>query len=139
MPPESPATEESGGDPPVGRLAATVLDATDPPELAAFYARLLGWGILEESPEWVRIGPLGGSRPGLSFQQEPLYRRPAWPSRDDAQQMQLHLDIAVDDLDSAVAAAESLGARQAEYQPQADVRVMIDPEGHVFDLFAPGA
>lgn len=49
--------------------------------------------------------------------------------------MQLHLDIATTHLDSAVARAESLGATQAAYQPQDDVRVMIDPAGHPFCLF----
>jgi catechol 2,3-dioxygenase-like lactoylglutathione lyase family enzyme len=139
MPPESPATEPRQRESVRGRLAATVLDALDPPTLAAFYAAVLGWVIIEDNPDWARIGPPDGSRPGLSFQLEPLFRQPSWPSRDGEQQMQLHLDIAVDDLDAAVTAAEGLGARQAEYQPQEDVRVMLDPEGHVFDLFAPGA
>ena len=53
--------------------------------------------------------------------------------------MQVHLDVLVEDLDGAVARAESLGARQAEYQPQDDVRVMLDPVGHVFDLFVADA
>ena len=52
--------------------------------------------------------------------------------------MQLHLDIGVEELDAAVARAEALGARQAEWQPQDDVRVLLDPAGHPFCLFAPG-
>jgi hypothetical protein len=52
--------------------------------------------------------------------------------------MQLHLDVAVDDLPAAVARAERLGARPASYQPQELVRVMLDPAGHPFCLFAPG-
>ena len=57
----------------------------------------------------------------------------------DAPQMQAHLDILVDDLDAASVFAESLGARQAEWQPQQRVRVMIDPVGHIFDLFVDGS
>lgn len=44
----------------------------------------------------------------------------------------VHLDVQVDDLDAAV--AESLGAELAEIQPQANVRVMFDPDGHPFCL-----
>jgi len=50
--------------------------------------------------------------------------------------MQLHLDVEVSDLDAAVAAAVELGARVAAYQPQEDVRVMLDPAGHPFCLYA---
>jgi hypothetical protein len=50
--------------------------------------------------------------------------------------MMIHLDIAVDDLESAVAWAIAAGARLAEFQPQNDVRVMLDPVGHPFCLFA---
>ncbi len=46
--------------------------------------------------------------------------------------MQIHLDIEVDDLDAATTYAETLGAHQAEFQPQSDVRVLIDPDGHPF-------
>jgi hypothetical protein len=49
--------------------------------------------------------------------------------------MQLHLDLQVDDLEQAVAHAEECGARQASFQPQDDVRVMLDPSGHPFCLY----
>ena len=49
--------------------------------------------------------------------------------------MQLHLDIAVNDLAGATEDAVALGARLAEFQPQEDVRVLIDPEGHPFCLY----
>jgi hypothetical protein len=50
--------------------------------------------------------------------------------------MQAHLDIGVPDLDAGVRRARELGATQAEFQPQDDVRVMLDPVGHPFCLFA---
>lgn len=115
-------------------LVATVLDAPDPRALAHFYAELLEWEIRKDSPEWVTVrSPRGG--PGLSIQLEPDYRRPTWPAQSGDQQMMMHLDIGVDDLEAAVAHAEALGAVQAEYQPQSDVRVMLDPVGHPFCLF----
>lgn len=49
--------------------------------------------------------------------------------------MMLHLDLEVDDLDRAVAHAVSVGAELAGFQPQLDVRVMIDPAGHPFCLY----
>ncbi len=50
--------------------------------------------------------------------------------------MMIHLDIEVDDLDDGVAWAIEAGATLAEHQPQDDVRVMLDPAGHPFCLFA---
>jgi Glyoxalase-like domain len=50
-------------------------------------------------------------------------------------QMSLHLDIEVDDLEQAVAHAVEVGAEQAEYQPQKNVGVMLDPAGHPFCLY----
>ena len=48
--------------------------------------------------------------------------------------MAMHLDIGVDDLDTAVAWAVEAGASLAEAQPQQHVRVMLDPHGHPFCL-----
>jgi hypothetical protein len=45
-------------------------------------------------------------------------------------------DIEVDDLDDGVAWAVSAGATVAGHQPQDGVRVMLDPAGHPFCLFA---
>lgn len=49
--------------------------------------------------------------------------------------MMMHLDIEVDDLPSAADHALALGASVADFQPQADVRVLFDPAGHPFCLF----
>ena len=53
--------------------------------------------------------------------------------------MQVHLDVQVDDLEAAGRHAIEAGAVRAEYQPQDDVRVYLDPAGHPFCLFRPGA
>ncbi len=49
--------------------------------------------------------------------------------------LQLHLDVQVNDLPGALAHALACGARLAEYQPQDDVRVCLDPVGHPFCLW----
>jgi catechol 2,3-dioxygenase-like lactoylglutathione lyase family enzyme len=116
------------------RISSTVLGSPDPRALAAFYTRLLEWEVLDDEPEWVKIKPPGGGH-GLGFQLEPHHARPAWPAGPGEQQMQAHLDIGVSDLDAGVARAEALGARLAAYQPQDDVQVLLDPDGHPFCLF----
>jgi hypothetical protein len=49
--------------------------------------------------------------------------------------MSIHLDIKVSDLAAAGEHALAAGAVLAEYQPQDDVRVYLDPAGHPFCLF----
>ncbi|KAB8170896.1 VOC family protein [Streptomyces sp. 3MP-14] len=127
------ARRESGGTPGF-RLTGVVLDAPDARELAGFYRRLLGWQVLDDEPDWVRLAPPGGGT-GLSFQSEPAYLPPVWPSGRERQQMMLHLDIRVDELASATAHALDAGATLAAFQPQDDVRVLLDPAGHPFCLW----
>jgi len=116
------------------KLTGIVLDAPDARELAGFYQRLLGWEVEQDEPNWVKLRA-PGSGAGLSFQTEPAYVRPVWPAKPDAQQMLAHLDIEVDDLDAASARAVALGATVADFQPQDDVRVHLDPAGHPFCLW----
>ncbi|MEU2268210.1 VOC family protein [Streptomyces olindensis] len=119
------------------RLTAAVLDAPNARELADFYLRLLpGWAVWrdEDGPDWVHIRPPGGGT-GLSFQTEPAYVPPVWPSGPGRQQMMVHLDIEVDDVERETARALAEGARLAEFQPQAHVRVLLDPVGHPFCLY----
>lgn len=115
-------------------LAGTVLDSPDARKLASFYEQLLGWRRTQDDENWVVLAPPDdGTR--LSFQTEPKYVRPTWPSSETGQQMMIHLDIATSDLEAAVALAIECGATLAEWQPQRDVRVMLDPAGHPFCLF----
>jgi catechol 2,3-dioxygenase-like lactoylglutathione lyase family enzyme len=112
-------------------LSGVVLGSPDPQALATFYQRLLGWERTQDEPLWVTIRPPGGGC-GLSFQQEKEHVAPVWPAGPGDQQMQVHLDIEVDDLAAAVEIATGAGARLAEFQPQHDVRVLLDPAGHPF-------
>jgi Glyoxalase-like domain len=125
------------GEAPALALSGVVLDSPDAGELAAFYRRLLGWTAEEEERDWVRLrSPAGGA--GLSFQTETRYVRPVWPAGPGDPQMSVHLDIAVEDLAAAGEHAIAAGAVLADYQPQDDVRVYLDPAGHPFCLFLPG-
>lgn len=115
-------------------LATVVLDCRDANALADFYSRLLGWEITYREDDWALMrNPLGGT--GLSFQSEPWYEPPVWPEQDGHPTKMLHLDLWVDDLSDAVEHAIAAGAALAEYQPQDDVRVVLDPAGHPFCLF----
>jgi predicted enzyme related to lactoylglutathione lyase len=122
---------------PAVTLTAAVLDAPDPRALAGFYQQLLGWPLGRDEPDWVTLRPPGGGA-GLSFQAEGAHVRPTWPAGPGDQQMQMHLDIEVDDLEAAGARAVAAGAVLAEYQPQEDVRVYLDPAGHPFCLWVGG-
>jgi extradiol dioxygenase family protein len=112
-----------------------VLDAPDARELAHFYQRLLGWQIFNEADDWVDLAPSEDAGYNLAFATEEKYVRPVWPSAEGAQQMSMHLDIEVDDLDAAVMYAIDAGAEVAAFQPQETVRVMLDPAGHPFCLY----
>jgi len=115
-------------------ISDIVLGAPDVPALAEFYRQLLGWTKEEDDPGWTTLRPPEGG-PGLSFQLESDYLRPTWPAGPGDQQMMVHLDIKVDDLQTAGEYATSLGATLAEYQPQELVRVYLDPAGHPFCLW----
>ena len=115
------------------RLTAVTINSPDPPALARFYADLLGWTIAVDGEDWVELAnPEGGI--GLSFQREDLYVRPVWPATPGEPQMMMHLDIRVGELAAGCAHAEACGATLAEFQPQDDVRVHFDPDGHPFCL-----
>jgi len=116
-------------------VTGTNIDAPDANALADFYRRLLGWRTRTEEPGWVVIQPGGGGGGKLSFQTEPRYVRPIWPAGPGDQQMMMHLEIQVDDLEAGVAHAVAQGATLAGFQPQEDVRVCLDPAGHPFCLF----
>ncbi len=119
------------------RIAGTVFSTRDARGLAGFYERLLGWTRVADEAGWVIIVEDPKVRKhALSFHEDVEYVAPTWPSQPDEQLMMMHLDIAADDLEAAVAHAVACGARLSEHQPQDDVRVMLDPDGHPFCLFA---
>jgi len=127
------------------RVTSVTIGAPDPRALAAFYARLLGWTVTASDPArpgyppedgWAQLRPPPDAEgPRLNFEYEERYTRPVWPSVAGQQHITEHLDIAVTDLAASVAWALEQGATLAGYQPQDDVRVMLDPAGHTFCLY----
>jgi catechol 2,3-dioxygenase-like lactoylglutathione lyase family enzyme len=119
---------------PLIQYHATVLGSPDPQAAARFYANLLTWELGDDEREWATIrDPEGRSQ--LSFQLEEDFQRPVWPEKPGAQQMMMHLDLLVTDLGKAAEHATECGAHRAPHQPQEDVIVFFDPDGHPFCLF----
>lgn len=136
-------SEHSHRTRPATRLSGPTLDAANPLALAEFYERLLGWPIVQregpreghpENDGWAMLRSPSGEMK-VEMQWEPRYQPPVWPSEDGEQLMMMHLDIGVADLDQGVDWAIAQGATLAAHQPQDDVRVLLDPEGHPFCLF----
>jgi catechol 2,3-dioxygenase-like lactoylglutathione lyase family enzyme len=115
----------------IGRLEKTVFDCPDPQALAAFYAEVLGMRINEDSGDFVVIGSRPGARE-LAFQRSPQWNPPRWPDPGGSQQ--LHVDIRVDDVDTAERKVLALGARRLHGKEEHGFRVFADPVGHPFCL-----
>lgn len=111
----------------------TALEAPDPSALAAFYSRLLDWPVVHEEPGTAILKP-PQDNVYMVIQQADDYEPPVWPPTRGAQRTMMHIDVQVDDLEAAVEEAAEMGARLADFQPQAHVRVMFDPAGHPFCL-----
>jgi predicted enzyme related to lactoylglutathione lyase len=108
-----------------------VLDTDDPPRMAEFYTALLDWQVAYTDDDWITLRGDGGGR--IAFQLALNHKPPTWPDNDVPQQ--LHLDLAVDDLDAASAYAVSIGARPVEGPERSEsFRVFLDPSGHPFCL-----
>ena len=110
------------------------LEAPDPQALADFYAAVLGWPVAQRDEHGAAI-QFGQANAYLSFQEAADWVPPVWPAEPGKQLMMMHVDVAVDDLEQAVAAAQELGATMADYQPQEDCKVLLDPAGHPFCLY----
>ena len=98
---------------------------------------MLGWEIYKNKPNEFVLAVPGVSEAYMSFQQQTSaeWVRPVWPAQDGQQQMMLHLDVEVGELEAAVAHAVELGATVADHQQQENVRVLDDPAGHPFCLY----
>jgi catechol 2,3-dioxygenase-like lactoylglutathione lyase family enzyme len=92
--------------------------------LRRFYSQALGGEVVSGAVRargWLFI-----------FEVIPDYKPPTWPVGNTPKQM--HFELMVGDLDSAVSALQGMGATLAEYQRPEDggLRVMLDPAGHPF-------
>lgn len=115
----------------IGRLEKTVFDCPDPLALATFYAQVLGMRVNENYVDFVVIGLEPGDRQ-LAFQRASNFVSPQWP--DPRHPQQLHIDIRVDDVDTAELAVIALGARRVPGERETGFRVFVDPVGHPFCL-----
>ncbi|MFG2040479.1 VOC family protein [Dactylosporangium sp. NPDC048998] len=110
-------------------LMGVMLDCPDAKQLSAFYAELLGKPVTYEADGAAMIGE-DGAQP-VMFQQVADYSPPRWP--DPAHPQQFHLDVLVDDLDTAEAATLTLGATKLP-SDGTTFRVFADPAGKPFCL-----
>lgn len=112
------------------RLASIALDCADPGPLSRFWADLLGGQVAFSNDEFAAVKT---DRMWLAATRVEQYVPPTWP--EGPVPKQLHLDLAVDDLDEAEERAVSLGAVRAQTQPAPDrYVVLLDPAGHPFCL-----
>jgi catechol 2,3-dioxygenase-like lactoylglutathione lyase family enzyme len=116
-------------------LMGVMLDCPDAKQLATFYADLLGKPVTYEGDGMAMIGE-EGAQP-LMFQQIAGYRPPRWapppPPHHLAHPQQFHLDVTVDDIETAEAAALKLGATDLGAGGE-NWRVYADPAGKPFCL-----
>jgi hypothetical protein len=111
----------------VARLGSISLDCAQPLPLAEFWAALLGGEVAFTSEAFVAVKT---DQMWLSTVCVDDYTPPVWPG---GVAKQMHLDLAVEDLDSAEIEAVRLGATKADDQPAPDRwRVLLDPAGHPF-------
>ena len=123
---------------PIIKLQSVVLDCQKPAELAKFYCNFLGGKVELDIESFVVLSLPGGSV-NISCQYEENYVPPTWPGSKEEQMQMEHLDFSVEDMETAVEYALSLGAVKAAaqywksgYGPQ--WITLIDPAGHPFCL-----
>jgi catechol 2,3-dioxygenase-like lactoylglutathione lyase family enzyme len=115
----------------IGTLRSVVLDTKNPAELAKFYADVLGGTVRDADETWSVLTDPKGRR--FAFQLSPEHEPPQFPDPRGSQQF--HLDIEVDDVDSAERDILALGAtRVTDAVGEDRFRVYRDPAGHPFCL-----
>jgi len=118
----------------IGSLQCVVLDCPEPRALAEFYRGLLGGDVDRPDRQWSLDedwSTLHTARGVLCFQRVAGHVAPRWP--DPARPQQLHLDIAVQDLDLGKAEVLRLGGALLDDSHEA-WWVFADPAGHPFCL-----
>lgn len=104
------------------------IDCNDPEPLVEFWTAVLGTRVQRRDPDWIALEPVVPGGPHLAFQVVPEAKRG---------KNRLHLDLDVDDLESATAATERLGATRVGdvvVEPGGRYQVMRDPAGNEFCL-----
>jgi catechol-2,3-dioxygenase len=110
-------------------LMGVVIDCPDAGVLSRFYAEVLGKPVTYAADGVAQIGA-DGAEP-VRFQQVEGYVAPRWP--DPAYPQQIHLDVTVQDVETAEPAVVDLGATRLDGAGP-DWRVYADPAGKPFCL-----
>lgn len=112
-------------------IAALTIDCADSRAMGVFYQAAGGGEITHSDADscWVTLGGLL-----LIFREVVDYHPPTWAEQDVP--LQMHFEFYVDDLHEAGKRLLELGASLAEYQPNDNGRVMLDPAGHPFCIAA---
>jgi len=109
-----------------------VLDAADVGQVSAFWARLLGGGVIDEDDAFHCVIDRAGQWV-IGVQHSPDHQPPEWP---DGNSQQVHLDLHVTDAEAGLARACAVGARPllTEDDPGSHHghHVFADPAGHPF-------
>ncbi|MCF3963350.1 VOC family protein [Streptomyces fuscigenes] len=114
-------------------LSAVIIESGDLDAESAFWHGLLG-GSVTRTPEHHFLRAEG--LPAFVVHLAPGHVPPRWP---EGPSQQMHVDLAVDDLDAADRAALAAGARRlspADGAAAARSRVYASPAGHPFCLRA---
>ncbi len=110
-------------------VMGVMLDCPDATVLSQFYSELLGKPITYAGDGMAMIGR-EGAQPVL-FQQIDNYVAPSWP--DPSRPQQVHLDITVEDIETAERATLEIGATRLTGEGE-NWRVYKDPAGKPFCL-----
>ncbi len=114
----------------IAALKMFTIDSSDARRDARFWSAVLGWEIAHEQDEYAMLTGPGGVALGLGTVGD--HQAPGWPNEHGTKQF--HFDLAVDDLDAAVAKCVEAGAALPAEQPGETWRVLLDPSGHPFCL-----
>jgi catechol 2,3-dioxygenase-like lactoylglutathione lyase family enzyme len=116
------------------RIAYTCIDAADPPGLADFWCSVLGWHVVEQSGDGVRITGADGMVPVVDFLPVPETK---------TVKNRLHFDLRADGTDTSAELRRllGLGATRIDVGQPATATwvVLADPEGNEFCLLADSA
>lgn len=116
-----------------GAIAAVVVDVADPGPLAAFWAEVLDWDLVNVTEEFASMRAPDGHGPWLELLRT-NDRRVA--------KNRLHLDLRPypeDDRQAEVDRMYSLGARLADFDQSAlPWTTLLDPDGNEFCILTPG-
>ena len=110
------------------RFDGIAIDCAQAATLAAFYGAILKTEVKNEA---VR---LNDGSVEIWFQQVNDYQPPTWPTQERGQQV--HVDLAVPNVEEAIAVAQAHGGKVAEQREGYHHPIIVDPDGHPICLFA---